>query len=56
MIFEQLKLKEICSSISDGDHQAPPKVTKGVRVCNNFQHYEYKPIRFSNTMFVPQEY
>jgi type I restriction enzyme S subunit len=26
----QAKLSEICSSISDGDHQAPPKATSGI--------------------------
>ena len=56
MIFEKLKLKEICSSISDGDHQAPPKVTKGVPFVTISNITNTNQFDFSNTMFVPQEY
>ena len=56
MIFEKVKLKEICSSISDGDHQAPPKVTKGVPFVTISNITNTNQFDFSNTMFVPQEY
>lgn len=56
MSFEKVKLKEICSSISDGDHQAPPKVTKGVPFVTISNITNTNQFDFSNTMFVPQEY
>lgn len=56
MIFEKVKLKDICSSISDGDHQAPPKVTKGVPFVTISNITNTNQFDFSNTMFVPQEY
>lgn len=56
MIFEKVKLKEICSSISDGDHQAPPKVTKGVPFVTISNITNTNQFDFSNTMFVSQEY
>ena len=56
MIFEKIKLKDICSSISDGDHQAPPKATKGVPFVTISNITNTNQFDFSNTMFVPQEY
>lgn len=56
MIFEKAKLKEICNSISDGDHQAPPKVNKGVPFVTISNITNTNQFDFSNTMFVPQEY
>jgi len=56
MIFEKVKLKDICSSISDGDHQAPPKATKGVPFVTISNITNTNQFDFSNTMFVPQEY
>ena len=56
MIFEKTKLKDICSSISDGDHQAPPKATKGVPFVTISNITNTNQFDFSNTMFVPQEY
>ena len=56
MIFEKVKLKDICSSISDGDHQAPPKATKGVPFVTITNITNTNQFDFSNTMFVPQEY
>lgn len=56
MIFEKVKLKDICSSISDGDHQAPPKATKGVPFVTISNITNINQFDFSNTMFVPQEY
>lgn len=56
MIFEKTKLKDICSSISDGDHQAPPKAAKGVPFVTISNITNTNQFDFSNTMFVPQEY
>ena len=56
MIFEKVKLKEICNSISDGDHQAPPKVNKGVPFVTISNITNTNQFDFSNTMFVPQGY
>lgn len=56
MNWEKVKLEEICSSISDGDHQAPPKVNKGVPFVTISNITNTNQLDFSNTMFVPQEY
>lgn len=56
MIFEKIKLKDVCSSISDGDHQAPPKATKGVPFVTISNITNTNQFDFSNTMFVSQEY
>ena len=56
MIFEKIKLKDVCRSISDGDHQAPPKATKGVPFVTISNITNTNQFDFSNTMFVPQEY
>lgn len=56
MIFEKVKLNDICISISDGDHQAPPKAKKGVPFVTISNINNTNQFDFSNTMFVPQEY
>lgn len=56
MIFEKAKLNDICISISDGDHQAPPKAKKGVPFVTISNINNTNQFDFSNTMFVPQEY
>ena len=56
MSWEKKKLSECCESISDGDHQAPPKADSGipfVTIANINQHNQFD---FQNTMFVPREY
>ncbi|NBK93004.1 restriction endonuclease subunit S [bacterium 1XD21-13] len=56
MIFEKIKLKDVCISISDGDHQAPPKANRGVPFVTISNITNTNQFDFSNTMFVPQEY
>lgn len=56
MTFEKVKLKDVCISISDGDHQAPPKTNIGVPFVTISNITNANQFDFSNTMFVPQEY
>lgn len=53
--WEWVRLGEVCLSITDGDHQAPPKVSKGVPflVISNVKEGN---LDFTNTRFVPEEY
>ena len=56
MNFEKRKLSELCSSISDGDHQPPPKVEQGIPFVTIANITSTNIFDFSNSMFVPQEY
>lgn len=56
MKLEKHKLSELCSSISDGDHQPPPKVERGIPFVTIANITSTNKFDFSNTMFVPQEY
>lgn len=56
MSWERVNLKDICLSISDGDHQAPPKSKKGIPFVTISNITKTNQFDFSNTMFVPQEY
>ena len=56
MSWEKMKLKDVCISISDGDHQPPPKANKGVPFVTISNITYTNQFDFSNTMFVPQEY
>lgn len=56
MNFEKRKLSELCSSISDGDHQPPPKVEQGIPFVTIANITSTNKFDFSNSMFVPQEY
>lgn len=56
MSWEKVKLNDICLSISDGDHQAPPKSKKGIPFVTISNITKTNQVDFSNTMFVPQEY
>ncbi len=51
-----VKLSEVCLSISDGDHQPPPKTTTGIPFVTISDITNTNQFDFSNTMFVPQEY
>ncbi|WP_419878237.1 restriction endonuclease subunit S [Brevibacillus centrosporus] len=53
--WKWVRLSNICKSIADGDHQAPPQVPSGVPflVISNLSS---GVIDFSNTRHVPQEY
>ena len=53
--WEWCKLEDYVSSVTDGDHQAPPKVSNGVPflVISNVAS---EVIDFANTRYVPQDY
>lgn len=53
----RVKLGDVCSSIYDGDHNAPPKSESGVPfiTISNIDAND-GAIDFSNTAFVPEEY
>jgi type I restriction enzyme S subunit len=53
--WKWVRLAEICKSIADGDHQAPPQVPNGIPflVISNLSSGK---INFSNTRYVPPEY
>ena len=51
-----MKLSDCCVTISDGDHQPPPKTSEGVPFITISNITEYKQIDFSNTMFVARDY
>lgn len=50
------KLSDICIFITDGDHQAPPKVETGVPFITIGNIDKYNTINFSNTMFTTYDY
>ena len=53
--WKWVRLSSICKTIADGDHQAPPQVTRGIPflVISNLSS---GVIDFTNTRHVPQEY
>lgn len=56
MELKKVKLVECCLSISDGDHQPPPKTTKGIPFVTIANITATNQFDFSNTMFVPDSY
>lgn len=50
------KLGDICTSISDGDHQPPPKSDEGVPFITISNLNELTGVQFEKTFFVPVEY
>lgn len=56
MTLKKVKLQDVCISIADGDHQAPPKANKGVPFVTISNITNTNQFDFSSTMFVPQEY
>lgn len=56
MSWEKVKLGEVCTSISDGDHQPPPKTDFGIPFVTISNITSTNQFDFSDTMFVPQEY
>jgi len=54
--WEQVKLNDCCASISDGDHQAPPKSESGIPFVTISNIDCYNSLDFSNVMYVPQMY
>lgn len=55
MKCNKLKLKDICISVSDGDHQAPPKANDGVPFVT-ISNISNNKLDFTDTMYVSQEY
>lgn len=53
--MEKAKLSECCQSISDGDHQAPPKSNKGIPFVT-ISNIKDNSFDFTNCMHVPQSY
>ncbi len=56
MSWKKLKLSDCCQSISDGDHQAPPKAESGISFVTIANINSYNQFNFENTMYVPKEY
>ncbi|WP_295159481.1 restriction endonuclease subunit S, partial [Selenomonas sp. AE3005] len=56
MSWKTVRLEDICVSISDGDHQAPPKVNKGIPFITISNIDNLNKIDFSNVMYVPDNY
>lgn len=56
MSWEMVKLAEVCKSISDGDHQPPPKSESGIPFVTISNITNVNKFDFTNTMFVPREY
>ena len=54
--WEVVKLKDICKSITDGDHMPPPKSDKGVPFVTISNITFDREIDFTNTFFVSKEY
>lgn len=55
MSWKKAKLSECCQSISDGDHQAPPKSNKGIPFVS-ISNIKDNSFDFTNCMHVPQSY
>lgn len=56
MSWEKVKLEDVCLSISDGDHQAPPKVDNGIPFVTISNINSTNKFDLSEVMYVPQEY
>lgn len=56
MSWDTVKLAECCISISDGDHQPPPKASSGIPFVTIANINKYNQFDFKDTMFVPKEY
>ena len=56
MKWETVRLEDCCYSISDGDHQPPPKAQQGIPFVTISNINSMNQLDFSDTMFVPKEY
>ena len=54
--WKKIKLSECCSSISDGDHQPPPKAETGIPFITISNMTSTNQLDFSDTLYVPQNY
>lgn len=56
MKWEKVRLEDCCYSISDGDHQPPPKAQQSIPFVTISNINSMNQLDFSDTMFVPKEY
>ena len=56
MKWERIKLEDCCISITDGDHQPPPKAETGIPFVTISNITSTNQFDFSETLFVPQDY
>ena len=56
MSWDKVKLADCCLSISDGDHQPPPKAVSGVPFVTIANINKSNQFDFNDTMFVPKDY
>lgn len=56
MSWEKVRLSDCCISISDGDHQPPPKSDTGIPFVTIANITNSNQFDFSDTMFVPKDY
>lgn len=56
MSWEKVKLSECCISISDGDHQPPPKASEGVPFVTISNINSENQFDFKSVMYAPIEY
>lgn len=56
MNWNTVKLADICKSISDGDHQAPPKSETGIPFVTISNITNTNQFDFTDTMHVPRDY
>jgi type I restriction enzyme S subunit len=54
--MKEWRLKDCCTSISDGDHLAPPKASTGIPFITISNIDASNHIDFSDTLFVPYDY
>ena len=54
--WPNVKLKDCCISIADGDHQPPPKADAGVPFVTISNIDAFNTLNFENAMHVPREY
>ncbi len=51
-----VRLADVCETITDGDHQPPPKASEGVPFVTITNIKDDNKLDFSNTFFVPESY
>ena len=54
--WKTMKLSKCCLSITDGDHQSPPKAENGIPFVTIANMTSTNQFDFSDTMFVPRDY
>jgi type I restriction enzyme M protein len=54
--WPMVRLTEVCETITDGDHQAPPKAPRGVPFVTITNINDENQLDFTKTFFVPESY